>query len=76
MNAMSQPLCFDIDYSRSYYRPFLSRKSKWSKIQSTVIVLLLKIIQFIKQLHHLQGFQLQNHTVTTASIHMLVSINY
>ena len=33
MKAMSQSPCFDIEYSGSY-RPFLSRKSKWSKIQN------------------------------------------
>ena len=33
--AMHQSPCFDIEYSMSY-SPFLSRKSKWNKIQSTL----------------------------------------
>ena len=35
--AMSQPLCFDIEYWGSY-GPFLSNKSQWNKIQSSFIV--------------------------------------
>ena len=38
--AMHQSPCFDIEYSMSY-SPFLSRKSKWNKVQNTSIVLLL-----------------------------------
>ena len=45
--AMSQPLCFDIEYWRSY-RPFLSKKLQWNKIQSSFIVLLLKLYNLLK----------------------------
>ena len=71
IKAMSQPLCFDIDYSGSY-RPFRSKKWHLIKIKEYLHHITLKIIYSIKNyIHHQQGFQLQ-HPAVILTIHMLI----
>ena len=67
--AMSQSLCFDIEYSRSY-RPLKSKTSQWSKIQNIYC----NFFQFSIIIFLLDGFQ-PHHPLFIPDIHMLISIN-
>ena len=53
--AMIQPLCFDIEYWRSY-SPFLSWKLQWSKIQNIYIVSLYWMLYRTKNEANSMGF--------------------
>jgi len=72
--TMSQALCFDIEYWRSY-GPFLFNKLKWNKIQSSFIVHNINYSNFLnifnKIIFRFDGFQ-PHHLPVISTIYMLI----